>query len=184
MTTHTNKIKKVKKKGNQKENKKGNKHNLYRKAKKIIIDTALSFINNTISVVYEGKKGQGIFKKQLRKIEPFENQNTKVTVNLKLLNKTLKDIFSANINKKYTAYPLDINKKIIIELLNEKNEYRRKIFTDLFNKTFLDFLLMLKEPKIELKEIYEINLVKSIKKENESLNEIINIINNYEKEFN
>lgn len=141
------------------------------------------FINNIISLVYEGNKGHGIFKKELKTIVPIENQNTKVIDNIYLLNKTLKDIFSTNINKKYTGFPLDINKKIIEELLNEKNEYRKKIFTDLFNKTFLDFILMLKEPSGELKVIYEDNLVKSNKKENKSLNEIIKIINNYEKEF-
>ena len=163
--------------------KKGNKHNLIRKSKKIIIDTALIFINNIIFIVYEGNIGKGIFKKELKKIEPNESHNTKVNDNLNLLNKTLKDIFSAKINGKYTGFDVDINKSIIEELLNEKEENKKKIFTDLFNKTFLDFILMLKEPKGELKEIYENNLLKSSKKDFESLEEITKIINNYEKEF-
>ena len=163
--------------------KKGSKHNLIRKSKKVVLDTALIFINNIIYTLYEGNIGYGIFKKELKKIKPNESQNTKVIDNINLLNKTLKDIFSTKINKKYTGFHSDINKKIIEELLNEKNEYRKKIFTNLFNTTFLDFILMLKEPKDELKEIYENILLKSSKKENESLNEIAKIINNYEKEF-
>ena len=163
--------------------KKGSKHNLIRKSKKVIIDTALIFINKIIFLVYNGNIGYGIFKKELKKIDPNERKNTKVIDNINLLNKTLKDIFSTKINGKYTGFSPDINKKIIEELLNEKDESRKKIFTDLFSKTFLDFNLMLKEPKDELKKIYENVLLKSSKKEKESLNEIIKIINNYEKEF-
>ena len=42
---------------------------------------------------------------------------------------------------------------------------------------------MLKKPEGELKIIYENILLKSSKEENELLNEITKIINNYEKEF-
>ena len=163
---------------------KGNKHNLFRKSKKVIFDTALIFINNIISIVYDGNIGHGIFKKELKKIEPFENRNTIVNHNLGLLNKLLKDIFSSNINKKYSKlFPLDFNKKLIEKLLNEEDENKKKIFTNLFNKTVLDWILMLKEPKDELKEIYEKNLIKSNKRDIESLNKMVYIINNYEKEF-
>ena len=163
--------------------KKGSKHNLIRKSKKVILDTALIFINKIIYIVYEGNIGYGIFKKELKKIEPNESQNTKVIDNINLLNKTLKEIFSRKINNKYTGFLPDINKKIIEGLLNEKNEERKKKFTDLFNTTFLDFILMLKKPEGELKKIYENILLKSSKEENELLNEITKIINNYEKEF-
>ena len=163
--------------------KKGSKHNLIRKSKKVIIDTALIFINKIIFLVYNGNIGYGIFKKELKKIDPNESQNTKVIDNINLLNKTLKDIFSTKINGKYTGFSPDINKKIIEELLNEKDESRKKIFTDLFSKTFLDFNLMLKEPKDELNKIYENILLKYSKKGNEALNGIKEIINNYEKVF-
>ena len=96
----------------------------------------------------------------------------------------LKDIFSSNINKKYSKiFPLDFNKKLIEQLINEEDENKKKIFTNLFNKTVLDWILMLKEPKDELKEIYEKNLIKSNKRDIESLNKMVYIINNYEKEF-
>lgn len=160
-----------------------NKHNIIRKSKKVIFDTALIFINNIIYLVYNGNIGHGIFKKELKKINPKENKNTVVTHNRNILNKSLKDIFSNNISVKYTGIRSDYNKVIIEQLLNEKNEVIKKIFTDLFSKTVLDFISMLKEPNGELKEIYENNLLKSTKKDKESLNEIINIINNYKNEF-
>ena len=163
--------------------KKYNKHNLIRKAKKIIIDTALEYINNFIFNVYKGKVGNGIFKKELKPISAIENKNTNIIDNINLLNTSLKEIFSNNINKRNTRYPLDINKIIIETILNDENENIKKLLTDLFNKTFLDFILMLKEPEGILKAIYDKKLLKSSKKEIESLNDISKIINDYEKEF-
>lgn len=173
---------KNKKNKNSQQTKKENKHNLLRKSKKIIFDTALMFINSIISVVYNGNIGHGIFKKELKKIDPFENRNTLANHNRDLLNKFLKDVFSANINKKYSGYPLDFNKKIIEQLLNEEDENKKNTFTNLFNITVHDWILMLEEPKGELKVIYENNLLKSCKKE-ESINKMINTINKYGIEF-
>ena len=59
----------------------------------------------------------------------------------------------------------------------------KKYLLIVFSKTFLDFNLMLKEPKDELNKIYENILLKYSKKGNEALNGIKEIINNYEKVF-
>ena len=156
--------KSIVKKLSQKENKKSNNRNcLIRKTKKIIINTSINYINKIILKVYNGKIGNGLYQKFLRKVNRFENNNTKIIHNRELLNKTLKEILSADINGRYTSSPADINREIINKLLKEENEDKRKIFVNLFNKTFLDWLMLLSEPKDELKEIYEKELEKSTK---------------------
>ena len=62
----------------------------------------------------------------------------KADVNKKLLKKTLKEIFFYDINKTITYLPEKFNKQLIITLLNEEDLRRRKIFENLFNKTFLE----------------------------------------------
>ena len=66
--------------------------------------------------------------------------NSKADYNKEFLNKTLKEIFSDNITTKYSTYPLTHNKIVINNLLNEKDEEKRKVFKRLFNLTFLDCL--------------------------------------------
>ena len=176
--------KSIVKKLSQKENKKSNNRNcLIRKTKKIIINTSINYINKIILKVYNGKIGNGLYQKFLRKVNRFENNNTKIIHNRELLNKTLKEILSADINGRYTSSPANINREIINKLLKEENEDKRKIFVNLFNKTFLDWLMLLSEPKDELKEIYEKELEKSTKGKIELLEEIKEFINNYEIEF-
>ena len=176
--------KSIVKKLSQKENKKSNNRNcLIRKTKKIIINTSINYINKIILKVYNGNIGNGLYQKFLRKVNRFENNNTKIIHNRELLNKTLKEILSADINGRYTSSPADINREIINKLLKEENEDKRKIFVNLFNKTFLDWLMLLSEPKDELKEIYEKELEKSTKGKIELLEEIKEFINNYEIEF-
>ena len=75
-----------------------------------------------------------------------------------------------------------MNKKIIDLLLNEESKEKRKIFTDLFNKTFLDWISMLSDPEGQLKVIYEKELYKRKKDENE-INQIKQIIKNFESQF-
>ena len=168
----------------QKENnKRKNRNCLIRKTKKIIFNTSINYINKVILKVYNGDIGKGVYQKFLRKVNRFENNNTKIIHNRELLNKTLKEILSVDINGRYTSSPADINREIIDKLLNEENEEKRKIFVNLFNKTFLEWLMILSEPKGELKKIYEKELQKSTKGKNELLDEIKELINNYEIEF-
>jgi hypothetical protein len=51
---------------------------------------------------------------------------------------TLGEIFSYDINRRITNYLPDFNKKLINNLLNEEDLKKRKIFEDLFSKTFLE----------------------------------------------
>ena len=150
-----------------------------RKANVIIYRTILEYINNLIYIKYEGEIGKGLFVKKLKYIGAFE----KAIIDVKSLScylvKTLKEIFSRNLPKKYTNYPEDYNKKLIDSLLNEKNEDKKNFFNDLFNMTFLDFIKKLSDPDKNLREKFEKILRERIFDENE-LNKIENIINNYE----
>ena len=71
------------------------------------------------------------------------------------MSKTLKDFFSLNINNKFTYFPRDFNKKVIEGLLKEKNEEKRKIFNNIFNKTFREWAQYLIEEKDELTIIFD-----------------------------
>ena len=154
------------------------------KVKRILINTIISYVNHIIKKVYRGKIGQGLFnRKIIRKIKPSESENITIAHNKELLIRTLKEILSTNISVKYTSIIItDLNKKIIDLLLNEESKEKRKIFTDLFNKTFLDWISMLSDPEGQLKVIYEKELYKRKKDENE-INQIKQIIKNFESQF-
>ena len=141
------------KRSKKKEGKKLNKKKLKKKSKRLLINAMISYVNDIIKKVYGGKIGKGIInQKIIKKIEPSESQNISIAHNKKLLKKTLKEILSAHISKRFTSVIIpDINKIIINKLLNEEDEDKRQIFNDLFNKTFKDWILILSDPKGELK---------------------------------
>ena len=164
---------------------KTNKKNLKKKVKKILINAMIIYVNDIIMKVYGGKIGEGVInKKTIKKIDPSESENITIAHNRKLLKKSIKEILSTKISRKYTSVIIpNINEKIINDLLNEENEEKRKIFINLFNKTFLDWILMLSDPKGELKDFYEKVLSKNNKRDENEINEISYMIKNFEKEF-
>ena len=171
-----------KKKEKEKEKEKTNKKRLRKKVKKILIRVMILYVNDFIKKVYGGKIGQGVIsQKVIKKIDSSESQNITIAHNRKLVKKTLKEILSQNISQKYTSAPTNINEIINNNLLNEENEDKRKIFIDLFNKTFLDWVLMLSDPKDELKELYEEELWK--KYDVDEIDKINQMIKNFEVEF-
>ena len=98
------------------------------------------FINEKIKSLYGGNIGSGIFKKELRTLNQQQKNDGTIEFNQNFLYKKIKDIFSDNVSGRYTNYPLDNNKRLIEKLLNEKDEFKKKFFTDLFDLTFLDCL--------------------------------------------
>ena len=176
---NTKKIKKQEKK-----EKNENKKNLKIKTKRIIINVLIDYTNYTIKKVYGGKIGNGVFnQKIIRQIKSSEIENITINHIKQLLHKTIKEILSTDISKKYTSVLSNFNEKIINDLLNEENEDKRKIFNDLFNKTFLDWILMLFDPKGELKDVYEEELHKNKKRDENEINKINQMIKNFEVEF-
>ena len=113
--------------------------NILRKIKSNLLNILYHFINMFIYEIYEGNIGKGIFKKQLLKMNQRQILDSKN--NKDFLNKKLKYIFSENISEKYTYFPLEFNKNLIQELLNEYDEEKRKNLENLFDLTFLDCLL-------------------------------------------
>ena len=121
--------------------------NILRRIKCIILINIYNYINKKIYEIYKGKIGKGIFEKKLKKINSKNNLSNSKNNNIELLNKTLKDIFCDNISIRYTNYKNDHNKKIINDLLNEKNEEIREQFKKLFSLTFLECLIHFREQK-------------------------------------
>ena len=109
--------------------------NLRRKVKHILLIVLQKLINEKIRIEYNGDIGKGIFKKELLTINQEQISNATVDFNKEFLNKNLEAIFSVNITTRFTNFPKDHNKKLIEELKN-KSEY----FKRLFNLTFLQCL--------------------------------------------
>ena len=64
--------------------------------------------------------------------------NAKITDNKVFMKKTLAEIFSDSISTRYTNLPKNKNEILIQELINEKDEAKRKYFQKLFNLNFLE----------------------------------------------
>ena len=58
--------------------------------------------------------------------------------NREFLNKSLKEIFSEDVSTKYTNYKPGHNRRIIKDLLDEKNLDKQTLFINLFDLKFLD----------------------------------------------
>jgi len=78
--------------------------------------------------------------KKLMILKEEQTSNSKLDFNHKLMNKTLGDIFSCDISSRIThSYP-ENNKRLIEELINEKDIETRKYFKKLFNLTFVSVI--------------------------------------------
>ena len=112
------------------------KDNMQRICKHLVIENVMKFINKRIILVYEGKIGSGLLKKELVKINQTQKIDSHSNFNKEFLDKSLKDILSENITKRITYYEDDHNKKVIEELIRDKKEE----FENLFNISFIDCL--------------------------------------------
>ena len=156
--------------------------NINKKIRCILLKNLTRFINDKIKEVYNNKIGN----KQLYKlsIRPFN-----LCYHRYLMAKTLKIIFSENIRNIHS----DKNKKLIEELLNEKDEVKRKYFENLFNLTFLDYLDHFTTKRVieelqGLKTFLDIkndeNELKRLKLDDkEYLNSFEDFLNNYEEKL-
>ncbi len=105
------------------------KDNIERKIKNVILKCFKVFLNKKINIEFNDEQLLNI-KPELLKSEEFK----------KFLNKSIKDIFSVDINNKYKHYESNHNKLLILKLLNQKDEEKNSVFEKLFNFTFLDVL--------------------------------------------
>ena len=155
---------------------------LSRKCKRILLDKLRDFINQKIKEIYNNDIGEGLYGKQLIRGIGFIREFFYVK-NKKLMTKTLLEIFS--FNNFYTHDPvLEIwNKKLIVELLNEKDDDKRYYFENLFNLYFLECIehFINKRTIDELQGLKTFNEIKNDKDELEKL--YINLDNEKDKEY-
>ena len=137
--------------------------NLRRKAKNLVLDYTMDFLNETIKKVYNGNIGEGISIKKLLPLNRSFKCDTTIQHNKDILNKTLADIFSGNISTRYTYYSPNHNFELINRLLNEKDEFKRLYFKKIFNLTFLQCIKCFSgnETCEELKELKKFSEIKS-----------------------
>lgn len=126
--------------------------NVRRKIKRILLTYLLKYINNQIKIKYKDKIGKGILKKELKIINQSLIVNSNVNYNKELLNKTLGEIFSNDLTKRYTTIPIDSNRKLIKDLMNDIDEEKRIYFQKLFNLTFIESLKHFRGEKNKLLE--------------------------------
>ena len=112
--------------------------NIIRKIKSCLLNFLLIFINSFIYEKYNGNIGEGKYKKAILKMNQqqiINDKNNKI-----FMKKTLKEIFSNKLSKKFSTFDSEHNKKLIEFLLNESDIEKRKEFQNLFSLTFLDCL--------------------------------------------
>ena len=125
---------------NRTEHNKFSDDNLRRKCKHLVLKYLMKFINDKILDIYNGNIGKGISEKQLKLINQSQIINCTVNFNKRFLRLKIKDIFSTNISKKYSYFPISHNKILINGLLNEPDENKKYYFTKLFNLEFIECL--------------------------------------------
>ena len=162
--------------------------NLKRECKHLVIENVINFVNKKIAEVYEGNIGNGIITKKLLKLNQSQKINSDVEFNKLFINKSLKEILSQNITKKYKLFGQDHNKKVIEKIIVEK----KSEFEKLFNITFIECLdHFIGNKKIEVlngftlfNELKE-NIVKKNKDEGISYYENLEIfLKEFEKRIN
>ena len=138
--------------------------NVRRKCKHLVLKYLMIFINQKIYNIYGGKIGNGILKKQLKVLNHEQKKNASIEFNQKFLYKKLGEIFSESLSGRYTNFPLIHNKRLISKLINEKDEVKKKYFTDLFNITFLECIKHFRG-EIFLKELEGLQCFENIKED-------------------
>ena len=114
--------------------------NMQRRCKSLILNYTLEYLNYQIKKIYNGNIGNGIYIRKLFDINQEQKANNSVDYVRNFMNKTVKEIFSAHISKRYTSFLPNHNQIVINRALNEKDETKREKFEKLFNLTFVDCL--------------------------------------------
>lgn len=110
----------------------------------------------------------------LEKINQKQVAKAKIDFNREYFNMTFKEIFSEEITTKFKYKERDHNKNIINNLLNEKDEEKRKVFICLLNFRLIDIVKYLRGEKDEYAQLnglgFEEMTWKGIEQDKEYLN--------------
>lgn len=136
--------------------------NIRRKCKSIVLNKTLHFLNEKIKLVYKGKIGNGLRKKELFPINQTHKYDITIEYNKKFIYKTLGEIFSREISPRFKSYSLKHNKEIIEQLINEKDQNKRLYFQKLFDIKFIQCVESFSDSKYyeELKDLKKFNDIK------------------------
>lgn len=147
--------------------------NILRKIKTILLSSLIEFINSKISQVYKSQINKGILKKELKYFKQSNISN--IEEKKAFIYKNLKDIFSIDLNSKFTNFIKTHNRIIVNELLNEKDVEKRKSFEKLFNLNFLECLDHFSGKKY-IKELDGLKTLNEIFKEFEKEQEYFDLV--------
>lgn len=114
--------------------------NIHRKLRNAVLKSVLRFINQKIKIIYSIDPKIEIKDMRLLKLKQNSLEKGRVDYNKKLLNLSLKSIFSEEVSSKYSRYLPHHNKDLIEKLLNETDEKKYNVFNKIFNLTFSDCL--------------------------------------------
>ena len=157
--------------------------NVIKKCKHLVLSNIMDFINLKIFSIYKGKiKSKRRFRNQLLPINKSQKSNTNILYNRAFVNKNISDIFSDNITKKYSSYPLEHNKLLIEKLKNQEDKTNSKYFNKLFNLTFSECLNHFIGKK-EIEELKGMNLFENVIEILGEDKEYINLIKYYLQNF-
>ena len=158
--------------------------NLRRKCKTLVLNSALEFLNEKIRIIYKGKIGNGINKKQLFSLNQTYKSDISIENNKNFLYKTLGEIFSGDISPRFGAKYPEHNKNVIQRLLNDKDEKKRLYFQRLFSIQFFKCMEVFSGTNDydELKGFKKFKVVKNILKDKHE-REYIDILESYLKNY-
>ena len=161
--------------------------NLRKKSKHIILSEILTFLNLKLKEIYKNDLGNGILLRQLLTLNHKEKANINIIENQNFIKKTLQEIYSEDISKRYTNFPRNHNKELINRLLNEEDEEKKNYFTKLFNISFSEALHHF-QGKIIIKELLGLKTykeaIKNYEKEKDYHENLIFHLNNFEEIIN
>ena len=119
--------------------------NIMKRISTFILNLLKDFINQKLIKIYKNI-GNGINIKKLI-INKKTKEKDSIEYYRKFMNKTIGEIFSCEISKKYTSFDENKNKTLIEELIDEKDLNKKIYFEKLFNLSFLDCLEHIMEQK-------------------------------------
>ena len=168
---------------------------MLRKTKVMIIKVVFNFINKKIMAIYDDNIGQGNIIKKLFMINQAQVSNANIDFNKAFLEKTLGEIFSADLTKRIVNYNRDHNKILIEKLKNEKDEEKKEYFNGLFNLEFSDCLKYFRGANVNndkykyikgLKKFCDLKNEANFRQKNDTdfIEHLESFINDYEKNLN